>query len=646
MPDERPANSQSRADQRMNAAFTRAGLNLIQQALSIYDADLRLAVCNRPFQTMFGLPEWLVTPGAPFDETIRFLVEAGEYGAVDDPEEFVTTRVEQARAFVPHYMERTRANGHTISVEGSPLPDGGWVTVYTDITPAKRQEALLRARSEELSDQVLSHSEELARTNRQLEATIAQLQEAKAALTEMEARTRLVTEMTPAHIAHVDAEGIYTFTNRRLSSLLPGRQSDIVGLSFEEALGPDTATILRDTLDRAAAGEPALMEFTDPTSGRRIRSAFTPDERGDGGVYLLSTDVTEETQARAALEQTHKRELAAQLTSGLAHDFANLLTIILGLQTRLEKMPLPIGAHELTSATRHAVRRGGLLLDKIADMTGARNVQTAPVVMADFLNAFTPLARATLPEGITLNIDADLRHPALMLDAGSLQDGLLNLVLNARDAMDRAGQITLSLRDVKETWLEIRVDDTGAGFSQEALDNALNPFFTTKGQDGSGLGLTMVYDQVKLAGGTIRIGNTDDGARVILRLPLRPAEALARPRMILLVDDMDDIRAQVREGLIAQGHQVLEAASAEEAEDLADLPGLDWVISDIRLGGKDGVALLSGIADRHPALRLALMTSLPPADPLRQDGAARWPVLTKPVDASALQALLTREVAA
>ncbi|MBY4893924.1 PAS-domain containing protein [Rhodobacteraceae bacterium N5(2021)] len=625
-------------------SFTRAGLNLIQQALSIYDADLRLAVSNRPFQEMFGLPEHLVTPGARFDETLRFLVTHGEYGEVDDVDAFVQTRVDQALAFLPHYLERVRANGRAISVEGSPLPDGGWVTVYTDITAVKRQEALLRARSEELSDQVLTHTEELALSNRRLEATIIQLQEAKAALTEMEARTRLVTEMTPAHIGHIDARGIYTFTNRRLSSLLPGRASDIIGRTFEEALGDETAAILRPTLARASAGEPAVLEFTEPASGRRIRTAFTPDEHADGGVYLLSTDVTEEAQARTALEQTHKRELAAQLTSGLAHDFANLLTIILGLQARLEKLPLPHGAHELTGATRMAVRRGGLLLDKIANMTGAREISPAPVVVQDFLAGFTPLAEATLPDGVTLAVTCNIPHPALMLDAGSLQDGLLNLVLNARDGIGDAGEITLALRDVQDTWLEITVDDTGRGFSETALRQALNPFFTTKGDEGSGLGLTMVYDLVKLAGGTMALSNTAQGARVTLRLPLRPAEAEARPRLILLVDDISEIRAHVRDLLTDLGHQVIEAATAEEAQTLADLPGLDWVLSDIHLGGTDGVALLRDIAQRHPALRLALMTSLPPDDPLFASGAARWPVLRKTLDGSVLAGLLTTKV--
>jgi PAS domain-containing protein len=159
----------------------------------------------------------------------------------------------------------------------------------------------------------------------------------------MEARTRLTTEMTPAHIAHVDRDGAYTFTNRRLATLLPDRDSAIVGLSFEDALGPVASACARRSTARSQ-GEASVLEFTEPTSGRRIRTAFTPDQiEGEpiNGVYLLSTDVTEEAQARAALAQTHKRELAAQLTSGLAHDFANLLTIILGLQGGWRRCPCP-----------------------------------------------------------------------------------------------------------------------------------------------------------------------------------------------------------------------------------------------------------------------------------------------------------------
>ena len=450
--------------------MTRAGLNLIKQALSIYDADLSLVIANRPFQQMFGLPQRLVQPGASFAETIRYVLDSGEYGDVLDPEGFVAARVEQARAFQPHYVERQRANGRTIAIEGSPLPDGGWVTVYTDITEIKNQEALLRTRSEVLSDQLLDRAEQLAQTNRQLATTIGQLEETKRGLAAMEARTRLTTEMMPAHIAHVDSAGRYTYTNRRLTKIFPGRPTDILGRDFNEVLGAETAAILWPHFKRALHGEPNVVEYTDQKSARRIRTAFTPDPGPARGAYILSTDVTEDAQARAALAQTHKRELAAQLTSGLAHDFSNLLTIILGLQGRLAREDLPPDAAELVAATQAAARRGGALLDKIASITGPREMQMQPVDIGAFFEALLPMARAPLPENITLELDLNLTYPRLMLDSGGLQDGLLNLVLNARDAIGPGGG-TISLRadEVQDTWIEIAVRDTGPGFSEAAL---------------------------------------------------------------------------------------------------------------------------------------------------------------------------------
>ena len=213
---------------KQHAAMTTAGLNLIAQALSIYDNDLRLAVCNRRFQEMFNLPDHLTEPGASFAETIRFLAENGEYAPETDIEAIVQSRVDQALNFVPHYLERERPNGQVISVEGSPLPQGGWVTVYTDISRTKGVEQLLRSRSEELTEKLIAHTEELSAANRQLAATNTALEEAKRQLTEIEGRTRLTTEMMPAHIAHVDAEGYYTYTNRRLSSVFPSRPSEIL----------------------------------------------------------------------------------------------------------------------------------------------------------------------------------------------------------------------------------------------------------------------------------------------------------------------------------------------------------------------------------------------------------------------------------
>ena len=622
--------------------LTRAGLNLIQQALSIYDSDLRCVQVNRRFKEMFGLPDNLCAQGARFSDTIRYLAERGEYGEVGDIDAFVKARVEQARAFVPHYMERTRANGRTISIEGNPLPQGGWVAVYTDITAIKDQEKLLRIRSEELSDQLLAHTERLSQTNRELAATNAALEEAKHQLTEMEARARITTEMMPAHIAHVDENGHYTYSNRRLSSILPTRPSNILGMHISQALGEKAFAKIKPHYDKARKGTPSVFEFTDDDSSRRIRVAFNPDQRG---VYILSMDVTEEAQARAALAQTHKRELAAQLTSGLAHDFANLLTIILGMQSRLARLVEKPDAKELISATKSAARRGGNLLNRIAEMSGPREMRPGPVELCGFMEDLKTLTTPTLPENVTLETRCENLSRPLLLDAGSLQDSLLNLILNAKDAIgNAAGRITITSKPVRDTWLEITVTDTGGGFSDDALEHALNPFFTTKGGEGSGLGLSMVYDLTKLAGGHVTLANTPDGAKITLRLPLRPAAQETTPKLVLLVEDSDDIRATVREMLTDMGHRVIEATSAEEGMALAMLEGVNFVLSDISLiGDMTGVEMLDTLKQNALKASTCLMTSLPADHPLRMDAAKRYPLIPKPFTAEELAAFMNMD---
>ena len=280
---------------RDTSVLLRSGLNMIQQALSIYSDDLRLIVANQRFRAMFGLPPHLCEPGALFSDTIRFLVQAGDYGDVADVEDFVSTRVQQALTFEQHYVERKRANGRWISVEGGPLRQGGWVTVYTDITDIKRQEDMLRSRSDELSGRLLDRSEELARANRALEATINRLHETQQHLEAAEARVRLAAETTPAHIARLDLQERYTYSNQRLPLVPFNGAVDIVGHTAQSVLGPDIYEEISPALHSAFDGNPKVVEFTVAQDGRSIRAAFTPDTNSVGavtGVYVLSMDIT------------------------------------------------------------------------------------------------------------------------------------------------------------------------------------------------------------------------------------------------------------------------------------------------------------------------------------------------------------------
>ena len=622
----------------------RSGLNLIQQALSIYDSDLRLTVSNRRFQELFNLPDEMVAPNAPFAETIRHLVLNGEYGDVGDVDIYVLSRIEQALAFKPHYVERQRSNGRWIAIEGSPLSQGGWVTVYTDITEIKQQEALLSSHSEKLSSQLLRRSEQLTQSNRELAATVSALEEAKRQLTESEARTRMTSEMTPAHIAHVGRDQIYTYSNRRLREVISDRPIDIVGLSAEQALGTEAYGKVKPYLEQAFEGAPSVFEFDLDNGTRRVRVAFTPDNGPEGsvvGAYVLSMDITQEAQARAILMQTRKRELAAQLASGLAHDFSNLLTIILGLQGQIERIPgIPLKALEAIATTKAAALRGGALLDRLSDVSGRRELVTSTVQIDGLLEDVRALATATLPAGIMLELRNEGVTDPVILDHGFLQDALINMILNARDAIETTGIITLVARVQGGTWLEFQVSDTGQGFSKEALECALDPFFTTKASEGSGLGLTMIYDFAQLSGGRLHIENTAKGAQVTVRLPLRFSGAKGAPGLVLLVEDDPQIRAAVRAMLRDIGHTVLEADTPGEALTLARLPGITHVLSDIMLGdATTGIEMILQMQKNGLEVPVTMMTGLPKSAPQRRAAEARFKVLSKPFSSAQLNAI-------
>ena len=272
-------------------------------------------------------------------------------------------------------------------------------------------------------------------------------------------------------------------------------------------------------------------------------------------------------------------------------------------------------------------------------MTGARTLRPTATHIPRLLEDLTLIARPTLPKGMTLSIDNQMGDTPVLLDSGLVQDGLLNLILNARDACGAAGAISLEVRQVHDTWIEWVLRDTGPGFSPSALEHGFDPFFTTKGAEGSGLGLPMVYDMVKSAGGDLRLGNTAHGAQVTMRLPYRPAVA-ATTGLVLLVEDADDLRALVRDMLMGLGHSVIEAASADEATALlADLPDIALILSDIQLMGEaTGLDLAKRLpADAPP---LVLMTSLPPDDAQFFEAQTLAPVLRKPFEIADLTALI------
>jgi len=612
--------------------MTLSGLNLIQQAISIYDAELKLRVANRRFQKMFNLPDELVEVGADFEATLTYLAEKGEYGQVDDITAFVTEKVDLARGFKPHYIERTRANGTLISIEGNPLAQGGWISVYTDITDVTREQEFIRSHAESLSEELIKRSETLSLTNRELQATVTALEATKAELTASREEIQLLNEMMPAHIAHVDARGIYTHSNGKLHTILPRASTQITGRTFQETLGQDIWAQVEPRFQSVMKGNSSTSELYDEASGRYIRLAMTPDTDDDkvNGCYILSMDVTEEVSARTALTHARRRELASQLTSGMAHDFSNLLTIIMGQQAKLEELSAQNqDVLQISETIKSAAKRGTDLIESLSQVESRRTLDPVVVDIDDFLLNFERLAKAAVPSGVSLFIECNLSDQRLVFDPGFAQDAMLNLVLNASEAMEGSGAVRIALTCEGRHSLNISVMDEGPGFTPDALKNALAPFYTTKKNKlGRGLGLSAAFDFAKSCGGKLRIGNHHDGGALVdLRIPYLPAKT-KKPGLVLLVDDDDDVRATVRSHLRRAGHAVVEAGSVADASKLIELEGLTHIVTDLDLSpDESGLDLVKLIPAGTPVL---IMTGLPKTHPLRQEAEANNLVLSKP----------------
>ncbi len=626
--------------------FLQAGLNLIDQAISIFDGDLKLAAWNTRFKTMFNLPQALVARGQSFEAIIRYLIEAGEYGQIDDVDLYVAERLEQARAFEPHYFERQRDNGAIISVEGHPLAKGGWVAVYTDISQTRAKERLLEARTQDLHGKVSIYASDLSSTNRELKASIAALEETKRQLMASEERMRMAFDYAPAHIAQISPARRYVYSNGGLSRLLPDMPSNIIGRSVAEVLGQATFDRVSPAIERAFQGQTQVVEFTHEADGKRLRVAFTPVQEAGrvAAVNALTLDITEETISRAMIAQANRRATAAMMVSGLAHDFSNLLLIIQAAQNELRQGHDP----EAVEVTLRAAERGRELIARISKMTAGGSGKPERTDLVAVLKELDYLVRPLLSAGLRLVIQTQEEAIYVLLDRGYLVDCLINLVINAQHAIEGGGRVAGQERATGEISFDLkmegqrahlRVRDTGEGFSPEALAHGFEPFFTTRSETGSGLGLSSVFDLSHQAGGTARLSNqASGGAQVDIFLPAeRGAGGAAHDGRVLLVENDSLLRADERQVIRQLGYQVLEASNGSEALALLESQRFAFMVSDLDLGeGPDGLALAEVAASqRLPAI---IISALPASNPRRQAAEARFAFISKPLNAAALAA--------
>jgi PAS domain S-box-containing protein len=374
------------------------------------------------------------------------------------------------------------------------------------------------------------------------------------------------------------------------------------------------------------------------------------------GFAKITRDITERREAQLKLEQMHqqlaesqKLDALGQLTGGVAHDFNNLLMVISGSLHTLKKAVEDDPKYQRAiSAIEGATKRGASLTSQLLTFARRQSVHPQTVSVAERLEAVREVLDTGVGSAVMLKFDVAPDVWPVMVDITELETALVNLVINARDAMNGGGVITISARnDTRDgeagtEYVAIAVEDTGTGIAPDILGKIFDPFFTTKPiGKGTGLGLSQVHGFAHQAGGTVKVASElGKGTRITILLPRKavaPAakhagavEATGGSGIVLLVEDNPEV-ATVSTGLLEQlGYTVRRVANAEAALREIELDGIDLVFSDIVMpGSMDGLGLARHLRAIRPGLPILLTSGYSDAAlNVRGD----FPILRKPYE--------------
>lgn len=663
-------------DSAQHNAMLLSGLDLLDQGVTVFGADLKLIACNRRFLELLDFPDELGRVGTPFEDYMRYNAQRGEYGP-GDAEAQVAERVARALRFERHDTERIRPDGSVLRVRGEPLPQGGFIALYTDKTEQQAHQQWLEQQNQDLEWHVQQRTAELEKANQQLRQAHAANVSITAALQRSEERLRLITDTIPALIAYFDREQVYRYANKGYADWFGRRSEHLVGRHITQALGSKFYAAVQSYVEEALGGQQVSYEYSmekDDGSIIFARSTLVPELAADGavlGCFVLSFDITEHKQTQAALVQAQKMEAVGQLSGGIAHDFNNMLTVVMGNLAELSRLyPLSAEQQEYLEPALHAAGRGAELVRRLLGFARQQPLAPQPVQIGGLMQSMMQLLRRSLPENIAL--DCQLPDEALyaMADANQLENAILNLVLNARDAMPDGGRLqiaanveTLGEREAAEcqltpgNYLRIDVSDNGSGMPLAVQLRVFEPFFTTKQfGSGSGLGLAMVYGFARQSGGMISVSSQPGrGSCFSLRLPQTQPSARASGRLefsgkaggrerplLLLVEDEPEVRRVVQRQLTALGYPVLEAENGDEAATmLANIPDIGLLLSDIvmpgQLGGRQLAAL---VRQQWPQVGILLMSGYSARPELDDARTHDIPKLEKPFTQAQLARML------
>ncbi|WP_434621552.1 ATP-binding protein [Azospirillum sp. B2RO_4] len=430
---------------------------------------------------------------------------------------------------------------------------------------------------------------------------------------------------------------IVILTSRGSRQAGRGRQA------FFQSLG--NVTLLDRPLHREALQSAAQAALRSRMRQYRTRSHLEEitratsrlEERVADRTQALQAEMADRRRAETALLQAQKMEALGQLTGGVAHDFNNLLQGIVSCLAVLEPT-VPDGTpRQLFEAANRSIERGASLTQSLLSFARRQMLMPEPTHLEELLSGMGPLLERTLGGQIAVAVEVPPGLPAALIDRAQFESAILNLVINARDAMPTGGRLSMTAfaatvgldngGDVPAEltpgiYVAIRVEDTGSGIDPSVLPHVFEPFFTTKPiGKGSGLGLSMVQGMATQSGGGVRIDSKPGvGTAITLYLPSVPA-ATATPapsdaemasgagRTILLVEDDAIVRMGTMAVLENLGHRVIEADGGEEAlAVLSDGVEVDALVTDFAMPGMNGAAVVRGARRLRPGIPALIVT--------------------------------------